>query len=342
MSRMSIRNLTDTAIRPNPDFEQFRKMLLRQGRTDYVPFYELYVNPGIIEKIVGRKPECAADFVDFYYRAGYDYVPIGIYLPLKKGSLVDSSKGYPISCRSDYEKYHWPMPEDISLEYLHQAAQVLPDGMKIIGQTNGIFENIESLFGYENLCYMLMDDYSLVKELFVRLGELFTFLYTEMAKHKAVGALVISDDMGFRSQTLIAPENLRELVLPWHKKFAEISHVVNKPCILHSCGQLSSIMDDIIDFVKIDAKHSYEDAILPVTEATKLYGDRIAILGGFDIDRLCRSSSDEVRRYTAKLVSECGQNGGYAIGSGNSIADYVPVENYLTMLDQAWKMRLDK
>ena len=28
------------------------------------------------------------------------------------------------------------------------------------------------------------------------------------------------------------------------------------------------------------------------------------------------------------------KGGGYALGSGNSIANYVPVENYLAMLDE--------
>jgi len=36
---------------------------------------------------------------------------------------------------------------------------------------------------------------------------------------------------------------------------------------------------------RIDAKHSYEDAIMPVTEAKKKYGEKIAILGGVDVDR---------------------------------------------------------
>ncbi|MDD3926541.1 MAG: hypothetical protein PHT33_07770, partial [bacterium] len=91
--------------------------------------------------------------------------------------------------------------------------------------------------------------------------------------------------------------------------------------------------------VKIDAKHSYEDSILSVTEAWKLYGDRIAILGGYDVDRLCRSTEEEIRAYTGMLITEVGAEGGYALGSGNSIASYIPVEKYLTMLDEGWRLR---
>jgi len=97
-------------------------------------------------------------------------------------------------------------------------------------------------------------------------------------------------------------------------------------------------MPDIIDYVRIDAKHSFEDSILPVTEAKRLYGDRIAILGGFDMDRLCRSEEDEIREYTDMLLDVCGADGGYALGTGNSVAEFVPIPHYLTMLQQ-WARR---
>jgi uroporphyrinogen decarboxylase len=132
---------------------------------------------------------------------------------------------------------------------------------------------------------------------------------------------------------------MREFVLPWHKRLAEIAHREGKPCILHSCGQLATIMPDIINDVRIDAKHSFEDSILPVTEAKRLYGDRIALLGGFDVDRLCRSSEEEIREHADMLMDTCGAGGGYALGTGNSVAKFIPLPHYLTMLQQWWRRR---
>jgi uroporphyrinogen decarboxylase len=93
-------------------------------------------------------------------------------------------------------------------------------------------------------------------------------------------------------------------------------------------------MDDIIDDVGIDAKHSFEDTFMPVTEAKRLYGDRIALLGGVDVDFLCRATVDQVRDYVRNVINLCAPGGGYALGTGNSVANYIPVENYLTMLDE--------
>ena len=143
-----------------------------------------------------------------------------------------------------------------------------------------------------------------------------------------------SDDMGFRTSTLFSPDFLREKIFPWHKRCAEVAHENSRPYLLHSCGQIESVMDDLIDDVGINAKHSFEDVIIPVTEVKKKYGDRIAILGGMDMDFLCRSDEQAIRSRVKETLDVCMAGGGYCLGSGNSIANYIPLENYLIMLDE--------
>ncbi|RLI23785.1 uroporphyrinogen-III decarboxylase-like protein, partial [Candidatus Bathyarchaeota archaeon] len=123
----------------------------------------------------------------------------------------------------------------------------------------------------------------------------------------------------------------------WQKRCVEAAHRRGLPFILHSCGNLEAVMEDLISYVGIDAKHSYEDEITPVTEAKRRYGDRIAILGGVDMDKLARLSVGEVKEYTLNVLKACAPGGGYALGSGNTIANYIRVENYLAMLEVGWK-----
>jgi len=334
---LTLRTFEDTCMKPSPDFEQFRKAVMRDGTPDYVPFYELFANVEIMEAILGKKITDRASTIEFYYKAGYDYLPTFPGMCMVLGNLIDRSQGYPIKDWETFEKYVWP--ESVNYQEFETVGPRLPEGMKMIGQTGGIFETAEKLVGYEQLCYLLVDDPPLVQAVFDRLGELYVKMYTGMAQIEGVGALVISDDLGFKTQTMIDPEYLRKYVLPWHKKLADIIHAVGKPCLLHCCGNLSEIMEDIIEHVGIDAKHSYENSILPVTEAKKLYGDRIALLGGFDMDKLCRGDEQFIRKHTRMLVNDLGRDGGYALGSGNSIAPFVPVENYLAMLDEGWRLR---
>lgn len=96
---------------------------------------------------------------------------------------------------------------------------------------------------------------------------------------------------------------------------------------------LAEVIGDLIDDVGIDAWHSFQDVILPVTKAKEAYGDRVAVLGGVDMDLLSRASAAEVKAATKKILKACMEGGGYALGSGNSIPNYVRVENYLAMLE---------
>ena len=141
--------------------------------------------------------------------------------------------------------------------------------------------------------------------------------------------------MGFRTATLISPDDLREYVLPGQKRFAEMTHARGVPYFLHSCGNLDTIYEDLISEVGIDGKHSFEDAILPVQVFQARYGDRIAVLGGIDVDILASASPQQVRAKTRSLIETCGARGRYAVGSGNSVPSYIPVENYLAMVDEA-------
>lgn len=337
---MEMNSLEQTSIKPAPDFNRLLDVLWRRKQPDYVPFYELYVNNPVMESILGKLLPDRISTIEFYYRAGYDHLPVWPGCKFTVGSLIDRSTGYPINDRESFNKYPWPEVSSITFHEFEAVTPVLPAGMKIIGQRSGVFELLQELCGYENICFFLADDRKLLHEILERIETLFVAMYKGMAGFDSVGALIISDDLGYRTQTLLSPQDLRELILPVHKKLADIIHDHNKPCIMHSCGNLTSIMDDIIDFVGIDAKHSYEDAIMPVFEFAKKYKDRIAILGGYDLDKLCRSSTEEVRKHTRSLLDELGKCGGYALGSGNSIPKYVPIANYLTMLDEGWKSRL--
>jgi uroporphyrinogen decarboxylase len=147
-----------------------------------------------------------------------------------------------------------------------------------------------------------------------------------------VGALVSNDDWGFKTQTMMAPSDMRKYVVPWHKKIAEVIHKAGKPAILHSCGNFKYIMDDIIEDIQYDAKHSFEDTIMPVEVAYETYGSRIAILGGLDVNFICRSSPDVIKKRAFSMLERAKGKGGYALGTGNSVPDYIPLENYLAMI----------
>ena len=100
-------------------------------------------------------------------------------------------------------------------------------------------------------------------------------------------------------------------------------------------------MEDLIEDIGIDAFHSFQDVIIPIGEFKKKYGHRVATLGGVDMDKLVRLDEQDLRGYVRNILDECAPGGRYALGSGNSVTNFVPINNYLVMLDEGAKWTED-
>jgi uroporphyrinogen decarboxylase len=241
-----------------------------------------------------------------------------------------------ITSWEDFEHYDWPSPEDVDFFPLEYVCENLPEGMGFVTcHAGGVFEHVSQIMSIEGLCIATYEQPDLVAAVFDRVGALLEAYYGRLLGLDKLVAILQGDDMGFRTGTLIAPDDMKRYALPWHRRLARKTHDAGLPYFLHSCGNLETVIDSLIDDARIDGKHSYEDAIIPVEQFQERYGDRIAVLGGVDINRLSAGTPDEVRGHTRYLIETCGPRGRYAIGSGNSIPSYVPFENYLAMTDEA-------
>jgi len=291
--------------------------------------------------------------IAFWYHMGYDFIRVEVSLPLPAVALIakDTAKGYedhnrawqglrdgPIQTWEDFEKYPWPKVNDDNF-YIHRyICEHLPEGLGFITcHAGGVYEHASRLFGYENLCMLLYDNPKLVKAVADKLGELIYQYNKYLLELDGLVAIFQGEDFGYNTQTLIPPKDIREYFLPWHKKYAKMIHEKGKAYYLHSCGEISAIMNDLINDIKIDGKHSFQDNVLPITEAKKLYGDKICLLGGVDVNKLATYEPQELRKYVRDIIDKCAPGGRFAIGAGNSIPSYIPMENYLTMLDEALK-----
>jgi len=93
-------------------------------------------------------------------------------------------------------------------------------------------------------------------------------------------------------------------------------------------------MRDFIDEIGFDAIHSFEDSCCPVVEYKKKYGKEIALIGGLDVDKMTRLNSTDFRKYVRYVLDECMSGGRFALGSGNSVTNFMTIENFLIMLDE--------
>lgn len=329
---------------PSPDFAHLLAVLRRQApaRPTLFEFFhndELYQRLAPLSAAEAQSPYAAhRQRVTSFHRLGYDYATIlisGFNFPsgrVYETQTISINADALVHGRDSFAVYPWPDPDAADYEILDVLGADLPAGMKIIcNGPGGVLENVIEIAGYERLCYWLADDPALVAAIFEGVGSRLVRFYERVAAHPAVGACIDNDDWGFRTQTMFSPAHMREFVFPWHRRISEVVHAAGKPLILHSCGHFERIIDDMVE-IGIDARHSYEDNIMPVEQAYERYHDKFAILGGIDLDFICRATPDEVYARAEALLAQTADRGGYALGTGNSVADYVPVENYFAMI----------
>jgi uroporphyrinogen decarboxylase len=331
-----------------PDFTNLKKVLERK-RPDRPTLFEFFLNNPLYAKLAGVAEmhpwggeAWCGEVAKAYATAGYDYATVpASNFGFKQGdahrlSSRSQNEGAVISDRASFEAYPWPNPDDADSAQLRSAKTWLPDGMKaVVFGPSGVLENTIGLVGYENLCLMIMDDPKLAGDIFDAVGSRLLRYYELSAPHEAVGACISNDDWGHNMQTMLCPEDMRRFVFPWHKKIVKTIHDAGKYAILHSCGNLVQVMDDLIDDMKFDGKHSYEDKIQPVEQAYEQYGSRIAILGGIDVDFVCRSTPQAITQRSREMLKRAEARGAYALGTGNSVPEYVPQAGYFAMIEAA-------
>jgi uroporphyrinogen decarboxylase len=329
----------------NPDFDQLRRVLDHKepGRATLFEFFlndKLYARlaeaPALPQGDLGARQRLV---VKAFAVAGYDYVtttPSNLTFPTQDAQHGQSSRSMNdtavIRDRATLAAYPWQDPDKADFSVLEKTAAGLLKGMKIIiyGPC-GVLENTMALMGYEGLCLMLADDPELARDVFDAVGSRLLRMYEIGLQHPAVGAAIVNDDWGFATQTMLSPAQMRQYIFPWQRKMVQAIHRAGRPAILHSCGQLEAIMDEVIDDLKFDGKHSYEDKILPVEQAYERWGKRLAILGGIDLDFVCRSAPAAVEARSRAMFERSRGRGSYALGTGNSVPEYVPQENYFAM-----------
>jgi uroporphyrinogen decarboxylase len=355
--------------KPEPDIEALLATLRGKG-SPKVPALEFLVVPQIIAAVLGEdlipftsshedreQMEASVDqHIRFYHAVGMSAfrakaildLPVkqtkiedtGIYASGQR-SWMEEGRG-PISNWQEFENYPWPEVSDADYGPIEYAANHMPEGMAIFAKSYGILEQAMWLMGYETFAYALFDQPDLVEAIFSKVAEIYLPFNRALTEIDGVVGLWMGDDMGHRGGTMIHPKHLRELVFPIQRQIAEYCHERDLLFLMHSCGQLEEIMENLIEDVRIDGKHSFEDIITPVESIVAAYSDRISVIGGVDIDLLARGSEDQIRERTRSILEACSPSRSYALGSGNSITTYVPPGSFLVMLDECYRFNQEQ
>ncbi|MBI4024078.1 MAG: hypothetical protein HY360_03800 [Verrucomicrobia bacterium] len=328
---------------PKPNAEAFIATVRSRGPKNHVPQFEFYTAPAPLETILQEPLELddtkrfMGKLVKYFYQLGYDYIPVGVRhkqsAQATSYAWVQGAEANPVESWEKFEQYPWAQFEEASFEEFEVVRKILPEGMTVLGAHHGIFETILGILGYENLFFAIHDQPEILRAAIDRIGAYKLRVFQTIAAVDAVGVMSMGDDLGSTQGLMVSPEFLRATLWPWYRKIFQTAHAAGKPMILHSCGKIYDVMDELIEDIGIDAKHSFEETAMPVEDAYDRYGDRIAIMGGVAADAMARMPVAEFRVYARSVIEHCAGRGNYCFGSGSGILNYTKIENFLALLE---------
>jgi len=339
------------------DFGRLEQALLLRGEPDRVPLAEVTIDQAIKDAFVGRPVRDVESEVAFWSSAGYDYVPVKIGLhtfddPRRKRENVVGEEDYqrrewldelkgPISTLEEFESFPWPEEvgcvDDVTGVSLDEISEYLPPGVKVIGMVAKLFNAVWELMGFETFCLALYDNPELVSRLFERVCSTHLGVFERMSRYACVGAMWIVDDIAYGGGLMVSPEALRRYIFPWYRRMGEICRERGLPFIYHSDGDLRGVLDDIIG-CGFNALHPIEPPVMDIVRLKEAVGDKLCLMGNIGLDfPLSRGTPHDVEQEVKERLKQVAPGGGYCVSSSNSVAHWVPLENFNAMREAVFK-----
>jgi uroporphyrinogen decarboxylase len=151
-----------------------------------------------------------------------------------------------------------------------------------------------------------------------------------------VAGVWVVDDVAFGTGTMISPASLKKHVFSWYRKVGERCHAANRLFMMHSDGDLSAIMDDLID-MELDVIQPIDPSCMDMAKVKKQWGERICLIGNVSNELLRSASTAQIEARVKELLRAAAPGGGFALGSGNSVPNWAKYENYLAMRESGLK-----
>ena len=171
----------------------------------------------------------------------------------------------------------------------------------LIAHGFSIYERIHMLRGMENVWMDVYDCPEHLTQLIDIIMEMNLYAITRCAE-AGVDGFVTNDDWGVQDRLMIAPECWREIWKPHYARMYAAAHAAGLITILHSCGYIVDILDDLID-IGLDVIHMDQQENMGLDLLGERFGGRITFFSPVDIQRtMVRGTAEDIRAYCRQMV----------------------------------------
>jgi uroporphyrinogen decarboxylase len=263
------------------------------------------------------------------------------------GCYYYEQRSYPLSGEisvADLARYPWPSPDDAGaargLRERVEWIRANTDCAAVLTLPAPFVHTSQYLRGFEDWYMDFMLNTPLLEAMFDAVLEVnMAWARRELeAVGKDVDVVICSDDMGTQSGLQVSPEHYLRYIKPRHAKFFGMVHELTPAkLMLHCCGSVASIIDDLAQ-TGVDCLNPVQitAAGMDPVELKRNHRGKMAFWGAMDTQNvLPRGTQADVRRMVEERIEQMGEGGGYVLAPCHNIQPDVPVENILAMYEHA-------
>jgi uroporphyrinogen decarboxylase len=248
---------------------------------------------------------------------------------------VDRDIGVPLNRvlqARDLSQLRVPDADDPArFEHFGPLLEANPGRYRVAKISRCLFERAWSLRGMEELLVDFVEAPDFVHELLERLTDFCVRLVKNLSGFPIDGTR-FSDDWGWQRGLLLSPVMWRRFLKPRLKRLYDQAHAQGYGVFIHSCGDVRSIMDDLVE-IGVNVFNPIQPEVMEVREVVKAYSGRLAFYGGLSIQKtLPLGTPGEVRSEVESRLQTARDFGGFLPAPSHDMTPDIPVRNVEAML----------
>jgi len=197
-----------------------------------------------------------------------------------------------------------------------------------------LFERLHCLRGMANT----FEDFHLYPREVERLLDALTDYLAELVRAWGrlgnVDALFLTDDWGTQTSLMISPALWRKFFAARYRRVCDEAHRCGLDVVFHSCGNVASIIGDLID-AGVDVIDPLQPEAMDLGRIAREFGGRVAFCGGISDQELAVFTPAQVRDHVRRTIDLLGGAFGnaYLAAPSNVLLPDIPLANLQALFE---------
>lgn len=299
---------------------------------------------------------------EFYYLPGRDISQNEGFMPFYRGPelpITDSERTCPFGIRfsrgaydskfsvdhaisgplenattvADIVSHPWPKPSHFEYAPIVEIAESHRDRILVGGLWSGILGDVVRLYGFERF----LTDIALSPKVVHALIDTVTDVYLELNEmlfsllDGLLDVFFFGNDFGTQNGLLMSVDMWREFYFENTRKLCSLAHSHGLAVMMHSCGAVSPLIDDLIE-AGVDILDPVQTSAVGMEPAVlaERFGGRIVFHGGIDTQHVLPTATPrEAEEHAGDIAATFGR--GYIACGSQLYGPDIPLENIVAV-----------